>query len=464
MSPHEPARTRRELLINGRRVRIYDLIKAGLLSVGQELTYQQRIGETPHRAVVTARGRLALPDGREFSTPSGAAKAAARVIAVAGWIAWRVGSDGPTLDQLRQKLMASVAAEVIHDSTAPADTDADAVRSRLARLNEARERAEAAEPVTLTVRELLKLWSFEDRDGVTTAAIQADLDNHGLTTVPDFRAVSLDRVVRLVTLSEPSDEPSSAVLTSADRIETEVDDTNETAADIGLTLGNLLSEDHKLRSVSPSTSFQGVITAMQLDDYSQIAVLEDDHTLVGAVTWKSIAEAKHHNPEASFQAAIDRTAKVFEYNARLLDVISTLKVDGFIFVRDFDGAISGIVTNADVVNKYDETATPFFLIGEVDQELRQVVRNMFDEGIIPNTGIAFTSADNLTMFQYQRVLNDPACWAHLDWPVDQALFLSRLDEIRKVRNSVAHYQRDPVKPSDVERLRHFLKLIRKCIQ
>lgn len=461
MSFEESARTRRELLIDGRRVRIYDLIKAGLLNVGQELTYQQHIGSAPHRAIVTPRGRLALPDGRDFSTPSGAAKAAARVSAVQGWIAWRVGLDGPTLDQLRQKLLEVVAAEVIDKDAAI--TDADAVRGRLTRLNDARARAEANDPITLTVRELLKLWNFEDREGDATAAIQADLDNHGLTTVPDFRAVSLDRVVRVVTPSEPLEEPSSAAST-AEGADEETDDADETAADIGLTLGNLLSEDHKLRSVRPDAGFQVVITAMQLDDYSQIAVLEDDRTLVGAVTWKSIAEARHYNPEASFQTAIDRSAKVFEYNARLLDVIGTLKVDGFIFVRDFEGVISGIVTNADVVNKYDDTATPFFLIGEVDQELRQIVRNMFDEGVLPNGSITSPSADNMTMFQYQRVLSDTECWAHLDWPVDQDLFLSRLDEIRKVRNSVAHYQRDPVKGSDVEKLRHFLKLIRKCIK
>jgi hypothetical protein len=38
MSSEDPARTRRELLIDGRRVRSFDHIKAGLLFVGQELT------------------------------------------------------------------------------------------------------------------------------------------------------------------------------------------------------------------------------------------------------------------------------------------------------------------------------------------------------------------------------------------------------------------------------------------
>ncbi|MEV0895695.1 hypothetical protein [Actinoplanes sp. NPDC049802] len=68
---------RRDVLVNGRRVRVLDLIEAGLLDAGQTLVYQQRLGIEPHLATVTAKGRLALPDGREYNTPSGAAAAAA---------------------------------------------------------------------------------------------------------------------------------------------------------------------------------------------------------------------------------------------------------------------------------------------------------------------------------------------------------------------------------------------------
>ena len=64
---------RRELLLNGRRVRITDLIDAERLKPGQRLYFTHRIGETPYEAVVTERGRLRLDDGREFSTPSAAA-------------------------------------------------------------------------------------------------------------------------------------------------------------------------------------------------------------------------------------------------------------------------------------------------------------------------------------------------------------------------------------------------------
>ncbi|HEX5114246.1 MAG TPA: hypothetical protein VFW65_03505 [Pseudonocardiaceae bacterium] len=113
MAPNGPTRSRRELLINGRRVRISDLIDADLLKRGDVLYFRQRIGEIPHEAVVSDRGRLRLADEREFDTPSAAAAAVAEVRAVPGWSVWRLGEDGPTLHELRQRLLRSVADDVL---------------------------------------------------------------------------------------------------------------------------------------------------------------------------------------------------------------------------------------------------------------------------------------------------------------------------------------------------------------
>jgi predicted transcriptional regulator len=465
MSPNGPARSRRELLINGRRVRISDLIDADLLKSDDVLFYQQRIGETPHRAVVTERGRLRLADRREFSTPSAAAAAVAEVSAVHGWAVWRLGADGPTLHQLRQRLLKSVAEEVASDRETPG-LEAEAVRRRFAILEEARLKAEAGQPETLTVREFIRMWGLADRDRTANAQIDADLANHGLTTVPDFRAVSLDRTIQMIVQSD-RDGNCSVVELAAGEPEVTAADVNEESVDIGLTLGNLLSDDNPLVSVSPSATFEEAATAMQINNYSQVAVLANAYTLHGAVSWKSIAEAKHRNPDASFSDAIDRRARnrVFDYDTRLLDVLRTLQQDEFIFVRDFERKITGIVTAADVVHKYDETATPFFLIGEIDQELRHLLQNTFDEETIRqacrSAGLTFKSVDSMSIGQYQAVLDNPNCWAQLGWPLDRKLFIARLNELRMVRNNVMHFNPDPVKISEAEKLRNFLNLIRR---
>ncbi|WP_181548931.1 hypothetical protein [Micromonospora saelicesensis] len=464
MSNGSSSRSRREPLINGRRVRIADLIDAGLLAADTDLTFQQRIGETPYRATVTAGGHLRLPDGREFATPSRAAAEAAGLVAVPGWAVWRVQPSGQTLHHLRVKLLKDVAEEVAADQARP-HKEAEAVRRRFAVLEEARAEAEEGTPRTLTVREFIRHWGLEDRDRTTSAQIDADLANHGLTTIPDFRTVSLDKTIRIVVLPE-GDSDDAATDVASDGVEATTSD-DEESVDFGLTLGNLLPDDMSLAWVSPTASFEEAITAMQVDDFSQIAVLTNPYTLHGAVSWESIAAAKHRNARAAFSDAIDRRAatRVFDYNVRLLDVLETLQQSGFIFVRDDQRKITGIITAADVVRKYDETATPFFLIGEIDQELRQLLQNTFDEETVrqacSSAGSSFRSFDSMSIGQYQAVLDNPDCWQQLDWPLDRRVFIKRLDQLRKVRNNVMHFNPDPVRHTDVDKLRHFLDLIRR---
>jgi predicted transcriptional regulator len=462
MSPNRKRRSRRELLINGRRVRMADLVEANLLRAGTELAYQQRIGMKPHRAVVTDRNRLKLADGRQFDTPSAAAAAAANITAAPGWSVWRVGLDGPTLHELRQRLLRTVADEVAEDKAAP-KSELKALHDRFQQLNDAQKKAEAGRPKELTVRELLALWGSDTRDPATSMEIDADLANHDLTTVPDFRAVSLDRTVQIVRQplieNDQSVEPPSAGHRVSISAENE-----ETSRDIGLVLEHLLGSDHVLGFVKPTASIEEAITAMQLDDYSQLAVLPSPHKLHGVVTWKSIAEARNLKADAALSDAIVMyDHNVFDYDTRLLSVLPNLQRDGFVFVRDFERKIVGIVTNADVVGKYNETATPFFLIGEVDQELRQLIQNNIDEDSSRKacSKTPFDTYESMTMWHYQQVLDNPDCWKQLCWAVDRRMFVERLGKIRKLRNVVMHFNPEPIAPAQVEQLKIFLDLIRK---
>jgi CBS domain-containing protein len=218
-----------------------------------------------------------------------------------------------------------------------------------------------------------------------TEQIEADLANHGLMTVPDFRAVSLDTMVRLAVLPGPDEADGSPeteqpegpdVLHFATRAPS-AELVEEETRDVGRTLGNVLADDHRLVFVEPSATIQEAVTSMLLYDFSQLPVLAGQRQLRGAATWKSIAQARQRNARASLSDAIV-PARDFFYDTRLLDVLDVLLKEDFVFVRALDNRLYGIVTAADVVRVYDDLATPFFLIGEVDQELRRLIRNTFD--------------------------------------------------------------------------------------
>lgn len=93
--------------IEGRRLRLTDLLDGGLLAEGEQLVWNRpRVGQE-FTATVTGDGRLRLADGRTFASPSRAAMEAADIPSYDGWYAWRTLATSETLHALRERLVES---------------------------------------------------------------------------------------------------------------------------------------------------------------------------------------------------------------------------------------------------------------------------------------------------------------------------------------------------------------------
>jgi predicted transcriptional regulator len=449
---------RTEYLLEGRRVTVADLVESGLLQIGTVLVYRRpRIGET-HRATVTANGRLRLDDGQEFTSSSRAASEAAGLQAVDGWHAWVVeGSGTTTLDTLRQALL-DQAAETSDATGGVEPVELDAAQGRHQFLRAARTQADEGAAVSITVRDLIARWGAKGRGHRLNQRIEAELANHGLVTSPNFRKVTLDASVSLITV--PGEDNERAETTTAPGVIEEADE-----LDVGLTVGNLPSALGGVVSVPPTAAFDEAITQMLLNDYSQLAVLSGPHTVRGAVTWKSIAKVRHAKPGAILSDAIVHAREV-RYDQELIDVLPVLTEDDFVLVRDEKHAVAGIVTTADVAMAYGELATPFFFLGELDQLLRWIIAHAIPiEDVIkccdPDGTREIRSFDDLTFGDYQRIFESPSNWMNIGWPLHRPTFVKRLDEIREIRNDVMHFNPDPLPPGAVDKLHRFLKLLRE---
>ncbi|GAB3452067.1 hypothetical protein GCM10027436_51250 [Actinophytocola sediminis] len=441
-------------LIGGRRVTVLDLLEAELLRPGAKLRFARaRIGVT-YDATVTEKGRIRLePDGEEFRSPSRAAMVAAGMRAVDGWRAWRVIDQDRLLDAVRQQLLDQAI------SVVTTEAHRDTARQRVhERLRQARTQADEHAPERITVRELLALWGAADR-GDQVGQIEADLANHGLVTSPSFRAVTLDTVVSLST--PPDEAEASTPQAPADANEVPVTEDVEGGGDldVGLKVGNL-SPLRGVVSVGPNSTIEEAITKMALNDFSQLAVLSGPRNLRGAVTWRSIAQVMHQRTDAAVADAIDTRVEVVAYDRDLFEVLPTLQQRDFVFVLDETRAVAGIVTTADVAHRYGVMATPFFQLGELDQTLRWVLKRALDlETVRRFCSRPITSFDDLTMGDYQRLLEDKDIWQRLAWPLDRPTFIARLDEIRRIRNKVTHFHPDPVSDDAVDKLRAFNTLL-----
>jgi len=457
---------RRKHLFRGRRVMIRDLIDAGLLKAGATLVWDlPQVGES-FQVTVTDTGQLQLPDGGQAGSPSRAIKDLTGK-SVDGWYAWRTADKGKSIDDLRQQLLQQVVRDGSNAGTAELEARQDEF------LDSALRAAESGSPRQVTVRELVGIWGARVRDFGVNERVDADLNNRGLTTRPDFRAVTLDDTVSVIlTMQMPgdgpppvaADKPSEALEVVPPQV-TITDDDDEVAWDHGLTIGNLPSASKTVSSVTPDATFEEAITRMIIEDYSQLAVMSGPRNLKGAVSWKSIAKARNANPDALLSAAIFRADEV-PYTADLINTLPLIQSKEFVFVLGADRSVTGIVTLADVVEVYGQMASPFFMIGRIDQRLRRIIEAAFAMKTIialcdPDGERGLDGYDQLTMGDYQRILENPDCWDKLGWALDRRLFSVRLKEIAQVRNDLMHFNNDPLPDDMVSMLQCFLDLLQE---
>lgn len=116
---------RAQLLYQGRRVQMADLLAAGLLITGEALEFPRPRRNELFHATVLGDGGIQTEDGQVWPSPSRAAMSAANVPSYDGWHAWRVPRlAGIKLDQLRQRLISEA---VVRNATPDACTPVDDV-------------------------------------------------------------------------------------------------------------------------------------------------------------------------------------------------------------------------------------------------------------------------------------------------------------------------------------------------
>ncbi|MEU6557805.1 N-6 DNA methylase [Streptomyces sp. NPDC046915] len=388
----------------GRRVTMADLMGAGLLTEGMQLAFE-RAGVS-YSARVTAEGLLELAGGQQFPSPNRAAAAAVGEGTIDGWHAWAL-EDDTTLDQLRQQFL---------------DTPAMGIPSP---------------------------------NGAGWA-------NHRLAVSPNFDAATSsvtgerNRATRHAESAEGTRQNPSTNKPSRDE--------DEDAPVVGLTVGDLPSALASVVSVPPSSTFDEAITRMVINDYSQLPVLSG-RNLRGAVTWQSIARARHASNNPPFSRAIVQAREV-SYKQDLIDILPMLAEFEFVLVRNQNNEIAGIVTASDVAAAYGAMATPFFLIGELDKRLRQVLASSIEfsevQGLCdPEGNRSIMGFNDLSIGDYQRVLENKEAWERVGWSLDRKIFVERLDQIRQIRNDLMHFNPEPLPHNSTHKIRHMINVLRE---
>ncbi|AMW10150.1 hypothetical protein A4E84_11870 [Streptomyces qaidamensis] len=327
--------------------------------------------------------------------------------------------------------------------------------------------------------ELLTCFNTRFRNDQAILVIEQRLKDLGLATLPYFATCGSQSEIHIVA-------QESAAAEQGDTTDEEQED------EAGLLPGALPTQPFRIGdlpcahagvdSVTPASDLTEATYIMHTKNYSQIPVLEDRYTVSGVVTWRSVAKMYATGAEAALANAIVEDPPVAHAHDDFFAMLSSVCEHGYVLVRAHNGRISGIVTAADITQRFDATAWPFFVIGEIEFRLRKCLGAKIGEdavrGVQNNDRKTGKIAD-LMFGQYVMLLDgdqrtrqgnrrEALCaaadqnWQTLGWTgVNRVQFVHQLDRVREIRNQIAHFRPEPLSAQRSEELRQFVGLLRQ---
>lgn len=220
-----------------------------------------------------------------------------------------------------------------------------------------------------------------------------------------------------------------------------------------------------LISVSKNTKLGEATTLMIYHDFSQLPILNGIRTVEGVISWKSIGRAISLGKECITVSDCKEDIITLNYDEPLFNAVKVVLEKEVVLVRQKDGIISGIVTATDIGGQFISMAEPFLLIEQIENHIRKLLDNKFEltdltfENIQEEKPKEIKSLSDLTFGQYVRLFENPAKFEKLKINIDRGLLSTKLEEVRRIRNDVMHFDPDGISPANLEQLRQTLNFL-----
>ncbi|GGN91940.1 hypothetical protein GCM10011579_089260 [Streptomyces albiflavescens] len=325
--------------------------------------------------------------------------------------------------------------------------------------------------------ELLTCFNTRFRNDQAILHIEQKLKDVGLATLPYFATCSSQSEIHIVAQESAAGDQGDG----ADE-EDEAGLLPGAMPQQSFRIGDLPCAHAGVDSITLGSDLTDAIYIMQAKKYSQVPVLEDQYTVTGVVTWRSVAMMHARGEDAVLANAIVDDPPVAHAHDDFFSLLPIICEHGFVLVRANNGRVSGIVTAADITQRFDATAWPFFVVGEIEFRLRKCLGAKMSEDAIRavqhNDRKTGKIAD-LMFGQYVMLLDgdqrnkqghrkEALCaaadqnWQTLGWTgVNRVQFVHQLDRVRSIRNQIAHFDPEPLSPQRSEELRQFVGLLRQ---
>jgi len=317
-------------------------------------------------------------------------------------------------------------------------------------------RGKKQDPVT--TRQLLSWFGAQRRGYYVMQALHAALDSVGLQTDPNFENVYIDAPIRFIAKPAKSAKEAAAcndaVLAPAPFV-----------PDPTPRVGLLPSANATPLSVKPTQTVQEAVTLMLTHDYSQLPVMDGERALKGVISWASVGRHLALGLKCTQVRECMDAPHVINNDSPLFAAIETIVSHDYVLVQLSDKRIGGIVTTADLSLHVRQLAEPFLLIGEIENHIRRLIHRKFVKEDLEkvrdpaSNSRVIEDVHDLNFGEYIRLLEQPESWSKLKLDLDRTIFIRALGDVRLIRNSVMHFDPDPLPEEDIKKLREFVKMM-----
>lgn len=317
-----------------------------------------------------------------------------------------------------------------------------------------------AAPRTMTIRELLNFWNFRRRTARIVQEVTDDLAELGLLAVPSIAEGWIDGQVAVVPAPGQSDEPSESSTPSDAAVDAaEANAEAVMNGSVHYSVSTMDTAACAVMTAQPDDPLSVIVTQMALQDYSQVAVVDAEGRLMGAVSWESIALAWTSGEPSVVRDAM-RSAPSTTPEDELLGQAEVIFQFGFVFVRAPSGAVQGIITSADLSRRFGDDYRPIVLLDEIERRLGSRIKSRCSDDEMKAAGVGIKN-HGATLGNYVTALSKKPLWDKLGWGgLAQTEFHERMDRVRQIRNQLMHFSPDPITAEEVELLEKTARVLR----
>jgi CBS domain-containing protein len=335
------------------------------------------------------------------------------------------------------------------------------------------ELANGKSPSPVTTREFLSWFDAQRRGYWIVRSIRRDLEKAGLQTVPDFESNFIDAPLDLRRVMPAGSGQSLSTKATKEATNGSAPEQQDVPSptsewvrrDPTYRISKLGPANQAVVSVKPDSTLAEVTALLLLRNFSQLPVVTNEREVKGVITWASVGSRLALSKTGTHARDFMESHHEIRNHFSIFDAIPLIVSHQYVLVRGGDNRITGIITASDLSEQFRLLAEPFLLLGEIENFIRSMIADRFSvtdlvDARDPNDGDRqMQSPADLTFGGYLRLLENPERWKKFGLAIDRSSFCRNLDNIRRIRNDVMHFDPDGVPSKELDSLRDFTKFL-----